>query len=330
MSVILLILKIIGIVLLALLGIILAVVCLVLFVPIRYRVNGEIEDEQVVHVKVTWLLHLISWSGDYEGEDFHSCLRIFGIRKKSKPTLSDLEEETAEMDEEDEDEPDAAMDMKDEPDVTMDMRDEPDATMDMKDEPDVAAEPDVKEYMPEIKPADEASRQSKRPKPFAKILGFFQKIKQKCIAMKQVIPRIKAKILQIKAQAYKIKTQISDIKDMLMDENNKIAFASVWEELKYLLMHFKFRRIDTELSFALGDPATTGQALGVLAMMPFLYQYNFHIYPDFEADESYVRGTFFIKGRVRLVHLLRSIVRLLRKKEIRLLLNKFMNSKNKK
>lgn len=320
MSVILLILKIIGIVLLALLGIILAVVCLVLFVPIRYRVSGEIEDEQVVHVKVTWLLHLISWSGDYEGEEFHSCLRIFGIRKKSKPTLSDLEEETAEMDEEDEDEPD----------VTMDMKDEPDATMDMKDEPDVAAEPDVKEYMPEIKPADEASRQSKRPNPFSKIFGFFQKIKQKCIAMKQAIPRIKAKILQIKAQAHKIKTQISDIKDMLMDENNKIAFASVWEELKYLLMHFKFRRIDTELSFALGDPATTGQALGVLAMMPFLYQYNFHIYSDFEADESYVRGTFFIKGRVRLVHLLRSIVRLLRKKEIRLLLNKFMNSKNKK
>ena len=40
MSVILLILKIIGIVLLALLGIILAVICVALFVPIRYRVNG--------------------------------------------------------------------------------------------------------------------------------------------------------------------------------------------------------------------------------------------------------------------------------------------------
>ena len=104
MSVILLILKIIGIVLLELLGIILAVICVALFVPIRYRVNGEIEEEKVVHVRITWLLHLVSWSADYKNDEFDSCLRILGIRKKPKPTLSELEEETADMDEEDEDE----------------------------------------------------------------------------------------------------------------------------------------------------------------------------------------------------------------------------------
>ena len=312
MSVILLILKIIGIVLLALLGIILAVICLVLFVPIRYRVRGAIEDEQVVHVKATWLLHLISWRADYENGEFDSYLRILGIRKKSKPTLSDLEEETAEMDEEDEEEPDTAVKMEDEEGSEETAK------------PDEEEKLDVGEYVSKTKAADE---EKKRSNPFVKFTGFFQKIKQKCIAIKQAIPRVKAKIAQIMAQVSNIKAQISNIKDMIMDENNKIAFAGVWEELKYLLVHFKFRRIDTELNFALGDPAATGQALGVLAMMPFLYQYNFHIYPDFEADETYVRGTFLIQGRVRLVHLVRSIVRLLRKKEVRVLLGKLMNSK---
>lgn len=300
MSVILLILKIIGIVLLALLGIILMVICLVLFVPTRYRVNGEIEDEKVIHVKVTWLLHLISWSAKYEGDEFHSCIRIFGIRKKSKSTLSDLEEETEEMDKE------------------------------YDKEQDGEAEEEQDEEESDVNTAAEEEQvisESKQANPHAKIFGFFQKIRQKCIALKQAVQGIKAKVLQNKAQVLKIKTQISDIKDMLMDENNKTAFASVWKELKYLLKHFKFRRIDMELGFALGDPAKTGQVLGALSMMPFLYRYHCHIYPDFEAHESYVRGTFFIKGRVRLVHLLISIVQLLGRKENRLLLNKFLNSK---
>lgn len=353
MSVILLILKIIGIVLLALLGIILAVICVALFVPIRYRVNGEIEEEKVVHVRITWLLHLVSWSADYKNDKFDSCLRILGIRKKPKPTLSELEEETADMDEEDEDEDieTAAAETKavDQEKTLSESKaieearhlsraeavDTRQDVVELEDSSSVTI-PRQAEKMRSLEESEkfqkqleesEVSGQPKRPDFFEKIALFFQKIRQKYEKIKQAIPRIKAKLSNIKKKASDIKSHISNIKDMIMDENNKIAFASIWKELKYLLLHFKFRRIDTDITFSLGDPANTGQALGVLAMMPLLYQYNFHIYPDFEADESYVRGTFLVKGRVRLVHVVRSLVQLLRKKEIRLLLSKFMNSK---
>ena len=50
MSVIVLVLKIIGILLLILLGILLTALLAVLFVPVRYRVFGQVEDGVEVHM----------------------------------------------------------------------------------------------------------------------------------------------------------------------------------------------------------------------------------------------------------------------------------------
>ena len=47
-------------------------------------------------------------------------------------------------------------------------------------------------------------------------------------------------------------------------EANKVAFLAVLAELKYLFLHFKIRKLAADLRFGAGDPALTGQALGVL------------------------------------------------------------------
>ncbi|TCL58475.1 DUF2953 family protein [Kineothrix alysoides] len=64
LHIVLLILKIIGVILAVLLGILLLAICLVLFVPVRYRIqaDGKLgEDEPLrVRVKITWLLHILN------------------------------------------------------------------------------------------------------------------------------------------------------------------------------------------------------------------------------------------------------------------------------
>ena len=77
-SVLLTLLKIIGIVLLSLLGLFLVLLLIVLFVPVRYRIKGYYKDEFVCHGKITWLLHLVSVSIDYDKEAA-TAIRIFGI-----------------------------------------------------------------------------------------------------------------------------------------------------------------------------------------------------------------------------------------------------------
>lgn len=75
----------------------------------------------------------------------------------------------------------------------------------------------------------------------------------------------------------------------------------------------------------MGDPAKTGQTLGVLCLFPILYRYQVNIFPDFEADEFYIKGTFEIKGHVRVVHLLTAVLRLWKKKEVRELVKKLLD-----
>ena len=81
-SLLLTILKIIGITLLVILGIILLVLSLILFVPVRYRAIGNYYDQNTYAVegRITWLLHVISAKAVYHAnQPFHLCLRLFGI-----------------------------------------------------------------------------------------------------------------------------------------------------------------------------------------------------------------------------------------------------------
>lgn len=127
----------------------------------------------------------------------------------------------------------------------------------------------------------------------------------------------------IKSKKKKEKKQKSSfdfafLKQQLTDEHNQSVVRKICTELLYLLKHFKFRKIETDLKFATGDPASTGQTLGVLCMIPMLYQYDFRIIPDFEAEETYVKGTFLVAGKVRIIHILVTLLRLIFDKEVRL------------
>lgn len=114
------------------------------------------------------------------------------------------------------------------------------------------------------------------------------------------------------------------IKQQLTDEHNKSVVRKIWSEICYLLKHFKFRKIVTDLVFATGDPATTGQALGILCMIPMLYRYEFKLVPDFEAEDAYIKGTFLVAGKVRLIHLVVTILRLIFDKEVRLVIKRIL------
>lgn len=280
MAVILLILKIIGIILLILLGLILLILALVLFVPVRYRVSGDIRDKASVRIVVTWMLHLFRFDTVFDEGEFDSRLRIFGITPKGRRT---------------------AENSKEEPDEEADVRTADDG---LTDETGAWAEHE------EMKDGDASiERQTK---------GSYD-------AAHKFLSGIRTKFTRLKKRFYTLKRKLADIKSMVTDENNKTAILGILAELKYLLCHFRFRRLETNLTFSLGDPALTGQVLGALCMLPFLYWYQVQIYPDFEAEKTYVKGTFEIRGRARGIHLLISVVRLLKEKEFRVWLKKLLD-----
>ena len=96
----------------------------------------------------------------------------------------------------------------------------------------------------------------------------------------------------------------------------------VWELLKYIWP----TSIRGQIIFGTGDPATTGQIIGGISMLPLVYKKGLAIRPDFE--EQCLRGEGTAKGRIRLVYLVRVAIRLYFDKEVRRTWKRFQKVKS--
>lgn len=278
MTIILLVLKIIGIILLVLVAILLLLLGLLLFAPIRYAVYGKVEEEVFIRGRLTWLFPLILFEFSYENQRLEQKLRILGFQTKKKETSKqEFDEEIEEI--------------------------------------EINTEQDVSEAVDNVEEAESTE------KPEAERTAATSEEKR---TNKKNFGTIKEWFQNLKHMILSIKSRISNIKTLLLDETNQKAAKIAIGEVLYLLKHFRFRKIETDLCFSMGDPAITGQALGILSMLPFLYQYQFHIYPDFQAENFYIKGTFDVKGRIRLIHVVVSLIRILKQRECRALIKKIM------
>ena len=79
--------------------------------------------------------------------------------------------------------------------------------------------------------------------------------------------------------------------------------------------------------FSTGSPDTTGQAFGILACFPAMYQENRKIIPDFTSDDLYFKGTIWGKGRIYGYEIVGILLRILFDKNCRRLytiINRFI------
>ena len=297
MHILLLILKIIGIALLVILGLLLLALFLILFVPVRYLVKGEIGEERNVriHGHIQWLLSIISFRFRYVESELTTELRIFGIKKKKKED-NDVEEDIEDDIKENVEEVEDAVAQ-----CTSEMLgiEKDNATECEKTEADK-----IIVDRTEIDKTDETTHN-----------------KDKKVASKVSEGKSDKRTTQ------SVFRKIRDIKTIFFDETNQRVVKLVFTELGYLLKHFCFRKIHTNMEFSLADPALTGQVLGVLSLIPALYQYDVHIYPDLESDDMYVKGTFCVAGRIRLVHFIVVLGRLWSHEEIRVIVKQWLKGR---
>lgn len=292
MSVVIIVLKIIGGVLLFLLGFLLLALCLVFFVPVRYRVLAKLLEgqEAQLRVQVSWLLHLVTFFFVQEEGESRSSIRIFGIRLKPKKEKKKKSKERS-----NEQRASRATPMSKKRAAKEEARTEA--------ERENGAEPTEQEQT-----LWESAREE-TTKPFAED----EPKKKERLGKAAFFERQKALGRRLKTLC----GQLGTWKERLFREENKSVVLAVLAELKYLLGHFKFRKLIADIQFCAGDPAATGQALGVLSMLPFLYGKQVAVFPDFEGDEAYVRGEVSFKGRMRVIHFAASLVRLWKEKEVR-------------
>ncbi len=289
------ILKIAGILLGSILGIFLLATLLILFVPIRYQVNGSYQEKINVKAKISWLLSIVKVSIQYGEKGISFKIALFGIslgKKKEQKKILVREKENSEIEKVQE-----TKEIKENKGIQ--------ETKEIKEKKEIQGAKEIEEKK-EIQEEKEESKEK---------FSFTKKIRE-------IQEKIKYTICTICDKIKTARKKVEDIKDFLQDEKNKEAFRLIKGQLLLLWKHTKPRKYSVTCHFGFEDPAITGQLLGAASMFMPLYKNKVQLYPDFNQKVFLAEG--FLKGRVRIFPLFLIILRLWRNKQVRSTVRKFI------
>ena len=300
MTVVLLILKIIGIILAALLGTVVLGILLVLFCPFRYRIWGSYHEKPDISIRVAWLMCIFQFRMDITDTQ-QMYLRILGFRKN----LSREEEETNESEE--------SSGLEEESVTTITVENAFDKKRIETKRSDAAT---VEENS-----GEEEFRNKEDPKDSieTKSTDLSRKTPEKKISISQKVKRLWEKI---KRALFNIKETAVKIKKLYMDPRNKLAFTKLKQSVAKFFRVLHPKKFQLKLKFSTGSPDTTGQLLGVIAMFPIGYRNGWNIVPDFTADAFYADAEFDVRGRVLGISLIKLACSIILDKNCKRLYNK--------
>lgn len=301
MNWLLLILKILGIFIAVIFGILLSVLLLLLFAPFRYRAKVQYGSEPLkVSAGISWLLFVLRVRILYAGQKPVIAAKVFGIPvyrsdKEKKPKKKKKEKPKRQP--------------KKKKAITA----------------PAAQEAPIRQGQPQKLPEKEILSGDGQPETKCGELpeteqkqGFFSKIADKIQKLRETIHKITEKLKQLLHRA-------EAVKEIFSKEENKQAISFAWAQLKHLLRHILPRKISGTLVYGSGDPCSTGQALGILAVLYARYGELLSVQPDFE--EKRFECDVDVRGRVQVFALLCLTIKVIKNQQLKQMIHDFKNIK---
>ena len=281
LSIILFILKIIGWILLAILGLLLLILSAILFGAIRYRAEGAFRQKQFKgSLKVTWLYPLFSFSGSW-GEDGHSgSARLMGIRIWSSEKNTDADEE------EDWDDEQPMVEIQEAVQTEQTDRSQ-----------DAGQKKNVDKRLPENTP--NSSHEPKRRQPL----------------LERAARKIRFSFARICDKLKTIQRRWEAARGWIEDEANRKSVRLTITQIKKVVRHLLPRKGAGRVTFGLDDPYLTGMILKYAALFYPLYGEQIEIFPEF--DETVFEAEGWMRGHIRIGVVAGCFLRLLADNNIR-------------
>lgn len=327
LHIILLILKIIGIIIAVILGLAVALLLIVLFVPVRYVIDAGCHDKKLkAHVKVTWIMHIFRGVISYDEELFYSIKALwFNIyssdaeSKKEKHPKKNTENNTKEKNTKNK-HIDAIKDKADNA-VSKDKKDSVDEAG-LEEADCIQKKLSLEKSHDEVKESDEKStidieENGKLHTLVNKIKNVYYKIKA---FIRRAIDTVKAALNKSQAAADTIKHKYTEIRNKVTDPENIELVRFLWTQIKAVMNIIKPAKYNINIRYGFEDSATTGWVAVRLAVLYGLMGMDVSIIPDF--DNSIFEGDIYMKGRFNLYSFLIIGVRLYRNKSFRKLINR--------
>ena len=305
LHIILFILKIIGIILAAILGILVLLLCIVIFVPVRYVVTAESDgtiDGIKVRVRITWLLHLISAVMWFEERKMEYAIRIAWKKGKMErgESYGTVEEETVKTEKETVEEVEQTA-----PEIHEEYESD---TAENQEEPTLSEGMEAEQ--------ETISESSEKNKTFFACIGAFGK-KRKAFWDKwiQMIQKLKCTFTEFCDKIKLVLEKKEKVAEFIEDETHRTAFYALKREAGKLIKRLKPKKFAAKIHFGFEDPCLTGQVLaGLSVIYPFVGE-HVDITPDFE--KQILEGDFLMKGKIHVLHLIMLMWSLGWSKEVR-------------
>ena len=322
LHVLLLILKITGIVIACILGLVILIVAAVLFVPVRYKADADYHGKFKAHAKMSWLgilrafvsydeelaikakaLFITIYSNDdnKEKSSKHKKSEKKKLKQPEEKNIFSVNDEEAKKLTEKEEKPQIKM-----AEAVSDTKEDTQAVKNNVEDIKESAE-SLKETVSE----DESGDTQKK--------SFFDKVKDKCFVIytkiKEIIKLVKDTVKKVSGAADRLKEKVKKAKEFVTDEDNKALFHFLLEQLKALIkvIRPKKYRINARLGFE--DPATMGKVLAYISIFYGMSGVDLSLEPVF--GENIKEGSIFLKGNIRIFSVLVIALRVYRNEQFK-------------
>ena len=325
LQVLLLILKILGILFVSVLALVLIATALLLFVPLRYRLEGHKAEDYAVEARLSWLLHILRVKIKYASESklFYEVRLLWFLllsndeawkaaHEEKKKLKAEKKAQKAEEKKQKQKEKRAkakAKLKKKKQKAAIRNADKTGASV--NNAPQAARKSGTESSETETEPTSENTTWQTGEKK-----NWFIRI---CDKIKAVFEKIKDKLQSFRNTIKNLWHKADAVVAFLKDETNKAAFGASWSTFVQILKHIGPTKIQGYLAFGMDDPAATGYVLAVLGIFYGKFGKSFSIRPNFE--EKQFETELRAKGRIRMSRLLRLAWKLWRNKDFKSLLD---------
>lgn len=307
LHVLLLILKITGIVIACILGLVILVVTAVLFVPVRYKVNADYHDRFKAQAKVSWLGILRLMISYDEELDIKAKAFFITVYNNNDENSKVSEQKKAKKKKEKKPEENIFSASDKDVEKLTEKEEKPQIKM-------AEAVNETKEDVQNVKEAvseDESGNIQNR--------SFFNKVKDKCFVIytkiKEIIKLIRDTVKKISGAADRLKEKVSKAKEFVTDEDNKALFHFLVEQLKALIKVIRPKKYRINARIGFEDPATMGKVLAYVSILYGMSGVDFSLEPVF--GENVKEGSIFLKGNICIFSVLVIALRVYRNEQFK-------------
>ncbi len=342
--------KILLILLLSVIGLVVACLLAILFVPVRYRLSGQFASIREIKLKLHfhWLFHIVSLRFSYEDELKYK-LKLFGFSILGSENKETSDEDNDVNDDKNGDEIDVKNDVKN-AEALIKKADDTSRKTDTAIERAEETADLLEELVKKRQSSSENSDKEEIEKPFKTSVETSEKkadnkknekgsandskkesnkksfkslISEIPVRIKKLFNSVKQKLSKIIQGVKNSERKRQEIMAFLQDEDNKYSFRLIKLQLKRLLKHISPKKMSGNIAFGVEDPYLMGQILSAAAFFYPFYGEQLQLVPVMNTNEF--NGDFYARGRLQIGIILFLVLRVWMNKNFRTQFYKYRN-----